>query len=97
MGIAVQKDLVGLHHWTDSGVASWYDFALAIYEEATLLGLLDKKVNILPISAENYPTPAKRPPYSVLDKSSMSEALSRIPPHWRVNLRKMLREVKCEE
>jgi dTDP-4-dehydrorhamnose reductase len=50
----VQKDFVWLHHWTDSGVASWYDCAVAIYEEVTLLGLLNKKNDILPISAGNY-------------------------------------------
>ena len=92
--IALQKDLVGIHHWTDSGVASWYDFAVAIYEEATLLGMLDKEIEILPIRAENYPTPAKRPAYSVLDKNSISSAVGLIAPHWRVNLRKMLAEVK---
>jgi dTDP-4-dehydrorhamnose reductase len=95
--LAVQKKTVGLHHWTDSGVASWYDFAVAIYEEALILGLIKKELEILPIRSDNYPTPARRPSYSVLDTGSIHDALDKTSPHWRVNLRKMLREVKREE
>lgn len=88
------KRVTGMHHYTDSGVASWYDFAVAIQEEALAIGLLDRAIPIAPIATSAYPTPAKRPHYSVLDKTSTIAALGRTPPHWRVNLRKMLNEIK---
>jgi dTDP-4-dehydrorhamnose reductase len=85
----------GIHHWTDSGAASWYDFAVAIQEEALAIGLLNREAAILPIATSDYPTPAKRPSYSVLDKRS-AVALSGAPaPHWRVNLRHMLGVLKA--
>jgi len=85
----------GTHHWTDSGAASWYDFAVAIQEEALALGLLDRQVPVLPITTSAYPTPARRPSYSVLDKGSAIALLGRTAPHWRVNLRRMLGEIKA--
>jgi dTDP-4-dehydrorhamnose reductase len=90
---AIDRGLVSIHHWTDAGVASWYDFAVAIYEEALDLGLLAKPVCIKPITTVEYPAPAKRPSYSVLDKSTTWRALDHVAPHWRVSLRKMLQEV----
>ncbi len=84
----------GIHHYTDAGVASWYDFAVAIEEEARALGLLARPVRVEPIATADYPTPARRPAYSVLDKSATWAALGGPAPHWRVNLRAMLRELK---
>jgi dTDP-4-dehydrorhamnose reductase len=89
--IAVERfDIRGLVHWTDAGVASWYDFAVAIQEEALTLGLLPGAVPISPLRTEEFPRPARRPSYSVLDKTSGWAALGGPPPHWRVNLRCML-------
>ena len=84
----------GIHHYTDAGVASWYDFAVAVEEEARALGLLDRPVRVEPIATADYPTPARRPAYSVLDKSASWAAIGGPAPHWRVNLRFMLRELK---
>ncbi|MGA9583480.1 MAG: dTDP-4-dehydrorhamnose reductase [Allosphingosinicella sp.] len=84
---------VGLHHFTDSGVASWYDFAVAILEEAREIGLLEAPCRIVPIATADYPTPAKRPAWSVLDKSATWALLGAAAPHWRVNLRANLREL----
>jgi len=81
----------GIHHFTDAGVASWYDFAVAIHEEATALGLVERDVEIVPIATADYPTPARRPSYSVLDKGSTWAALGRPAPHWRHNLRTCLK------
>ena len=92
--VATGGSITGIHHWTDAGVASWYDFAVAIMEEAYSLGLLSKQPLIRPIPATAYPLPAQRPPYSVLDKSSLWQALDWTPIHWRVELRKMLTEMK---
>lgn len=86
----MERELDGIHHWTDAGVASWYDFAVAIQEEGASLGLLDEGARIVPIPTEEYPTPARRPAYSVLDKSKTWRALGRVSPHWRVALREML-------
>ncbi len=91
--LAARSDLSGIFHWTDAGVASWYDFAVAIAEEAIVLGLLNPDVRVDPIASEEYPSPAKRPSYSVLDKRPLLTALSVRPRHWRVNLRSVLKEI----
>ena len=83
----------GVHHFTDSGVASWYDFAVAIAEEALDAGLLEAPARIEPIATADYPTDAKRPAFSVLDKSATWALLGSAAPHWRVNLRANLREL----
>ena len=76
-------------HWTDAGVASWYDFAVAIREEALAIGLLARAAIVVPIRTEDYPTPAERPNYSVLDKTT---AFGQLGParHWRDELRACL-------
>jgi dTDP-4-dehydrorhamnose reductase len=79
------------YHVTDSGVASWYDFAVAIQEEALDYGLLQKAIPIIPIATADYPTPAKRPAYSILDKGATNELLGPAA-HWRVPLRAMIKE-----
>ena len=84
----------GLGHWTDAGVCSWYDFAVAIAEESVELGLLEKMPQIHPIPGSAYPTPAARPAFSVLDKYSTWEALQTEGLHWRAQLRSMLKEFK---
>jgi len=86
-------ELYGVYHWTDAGVASWYDFAVAIAEEAFALKLLDKMPIVLPIPTVAYPTPATRPAYSVLDKSRAYEDLQTLPVHWRQELRQVLGEL----
>ena len=92
--IADKTDMQGIYHWTDEGETSWYDFAVAIQEEAHELGILQKMIPVKPINTEEYPTPAKRPAYSVLDKTSTCKALGYTPPHWRESLKKMLIEYK---
>jgi len=91
--IAMRTDLHGIHHWTDAGVASRYDFAVAIAEEATGLGQLPPGTVVRPISTAEYPTVARRPSYSVLDLSSLTAALGLVPEHWRVALRTVLCEM----
>jgi dTDP-4-dehydrorhamnose reductase len=85
-----KPEVRGIYHWSDAGVASWYDFAVAIQEEALAIGLLKQARPIHPIATEGYPLPAKRPAYSVLDKRSLVAATGIIPVHWRVSLRRML-------
>jgi dTDP-4-dehydrorhamnose reductase len=88
-----RPELQGVLHWTDAGVASWYDFAVAIQEEALMLGLLQRSVPIRCLTSEEYPTAARRPAFSVLDKSTGWAALGGPPPHWRSHLRCMLQEL----
>jgi dTDP-4-dehydrorhamnose reductase len=88
----VEKQASGIYHHSDAGVASWYDFAVAIAEEAHALGLLARIPTIRPITTADYPTPARRPAFSLLDCSATRAALGEDPIHWRRNLRFMLKE-----
>ena len=91
---AARPKLGGFYHWSDAGVCSWYDFAVAIYEEGLAQGMLSKPVTIRPIPAAEYPTPAQRPAYSVLDKSSSWRDFALTGVHWRQQLRAMLADLK---
>jgi dTDP-4-dehydrorhamnose reductase len=93
--LAATNKFSGIYHWTDTGVASWYDFAVAIQEIAIEKGLLIKTIPIKPIRTIDYPTPSKRPSYSVLDKTSTIEDFSQLPLiHWRTQLDKMMDKLK---
>lgn len=92
---AIGLEDFGTYHYTNSGVCSWYDFAIAIFEEAEKLGFPLKVQRIIPITTAEYPTPAKRPAFSVLSTTKISALLGTYPPHWRQGLRQMLaREMK---
>ncbi len=91
---AERPQLRGFYHWSDAGVCSWYDLAVAISEEALALGLLSKPVKVRPIPAADYPTPAQRPAYSVLDKTSSWRDFALEGVHWRRQLRAMLADYK---
>ncbi|MEJ0005419.1 MAG: dTDP-4-dehydrorhamnose reductase [Steroidobacteraceae bacterium] len=88
--LAQRPDVTGLHHFTDAGVASWYDFAVAIAEEAATLGMLPAGVRVEAIGTADYPTPARRPGYSVLDTRALLAAVPLEHRHWRVSLRRVL-------
>lgn len=83
----------GVYHFTNSGVASWFDFAIAIFEEAHSLGLIPTIPTVIPIPTSDYPLPAQRPAYSVLSSEKITALLGRRPPYWRHSLRKMLAEL----
>ena len=89
------KDQPGIYHHRDAGVASWYDFAFAIAEEAFAIGLIARVPAIVPITTADYPTPARRPPFSVLDVSATRALLGDCHVHWRANLKSMLIEEKA--
>jgi dTDP-4-dehydrorhamnose reductase len=88
--IASRPELHGIAHWTDDGVASWYEFAVAIQEEGLEAGLLRRASVVVPVSTEEFPTRACRPRYSVLDCSATRAALQLAPDHWRIELRRTL-------
>jgi len=81
-------------HWTDAGVCSWYDFAVAIQELAIEKGMLAKAIPVRPIAASAYPTPAQRPSFSVIDKSTAEQASGVETTHWRQQLSAMMDELK---
>ncbi len=89
----VRRQARGIHHWTEAGVASWYDFAVAIREEAQALDLLRHAAPVRPLTSAEYPTPAPRAPFTVLDKSATWGVLGQAAPHWREALRAVLAEV----
>jgi len=88
-----ESPLTGIYNFTNSGMSSWYDFAIAIFEEAEQLGFPLKVQRIVPITTSEYPTPAQRPAYSVLSGKKVSAALGTHPPYWRDGLRQMLGEL----
>jgi dTDP-4-dehydrorhamnose reductase len=75
----------GMYHYSNEGVASWYDFAQTIFEEYKC------DIDLFPINSESYPTKAKRPYFSVLDKSKIKEAFRIEIPHWRTSLKTAVR------
>ena len=80
--ILSQEIVSGIYHFTNEGVTSWYDFTKTIHE---LAGIGTCKVS--PISTEEYPTPATRPHYSVLDKSKIKKAYNIEIPYWTESLK----------
>ena len=74
----------GLYHYSNQGVASWYDFTCAIFEYKSIA------TKVHPIPTEKYPTPAARPHYSVMDKSKFEEIFQKNIPHWRDSLKSCL-------
>jgi dTDP-4-dehydrorhamnose reductase len=75
------------YHYSNEGVCSWYDFAEAIMELEAL------PCRVLPVEGAEYPTLARRPNYSVLNKSAIKKAWGLEIPHWRVSLRAMLEDM----
>ena len=79
---AIEKGVVpGIYHFSNEGVASWYDFTLAIHRLAGI-----ESCRVRPIHTTDYPTPATRPHYSVLDKSKIKETFGIEIPHWETSL-----------
>ena len=81
----------GTYHFCGSGVTTWYGFAKKIFELAKVCKPLTVKT-IEPITTNEYPTPARRPPYSVLDCTNICKNFSLTQPAWEQSLKKMLKE-----
>ena len=90
---AASQRTAGIYHWSDEGVCSWYDFAIAIQQLGLEKGLLEQAVPVKPIPSSAYPTPAKRPHYSVLDKTLTRETFTSPLNHWREQLSAMMDEL----
>lgn len=87
------QEASGVYHYSDSGQCSWYEFACEIQSKAMAMGLLNRAIPIKPLTTEDYPTPAKRPAYSVLDKSKIQAAGVQVND-WKQQLASMLKELK---
>ena len=95
--IVEKPQFLGVYHWTDAGVASWYDFAVAIQELGIEKGLLKQCIPITAIPASQYPTPAERPSFSVMDKTSAELAANLKTIHWRKQLSNMMDELSSND
>lgn len=84
----------GIYHYTNSGCISWFDFAIAIFQEGTRLGLLDTSCSIKNITTAEYTTKAKRPFYSVLSKDKIEKDFSVVILDWRLSLERFLNDIK---
>ena len=80
-------------HWSDAGAASWYDVAVAVGELGLELGLVERMAQVSPITTADYPTPARRPTYSLLECSETRQLLELPALHWRQALRQLLEAV----
>jgi dTDP-4-dehydrorhamnose reductase len=90
---AAAEPLPPILHWSDAGAASWFDFALAIGELGQAAGLLTQAAEVVPITTAQYPTPAQRPGYSLLDCTASRSALGLQPLPWRTALAQVLAEL----
>jgi len=82
--IQSRKEDFGIYHYSNEGVCSWFDFAHSIFE------LSNKKVNLIPVLSDAFPSKAKRPNYSVMDKQKIRDTFDLVIPHWRDSLIKCL-------
>jgi len=89
----IEAGVTGTYHFTNEGVASWYDFAERILSLGRELGFPVKARRVRPIPTSDFPTPAKRPPYSVLSKQKIREVLGYEIPYWQHSLERMLKEL----
>ncbi|MHB8129615.1 MAG: dTDP-4-dehydrorhamnose reductase [Mobilitalea sp.] len=84
----------GIYHYTNSGCISWFEFAVAIFQEGIKIGILENYCSIKKITTAKYPTKAKRPSYSVLSKDKIEKDFSVVIPDWRLSLERFLNDVK---
>ena len=91
--LADRPRVEGTLHFTDAGVASWFDVAVAVLETLRSVGRLPDGASVTPIRTTDYPTPARRPAYSVLDKHDSWQSIGYSPPHWREGVVASTREL----
>ncbi len=87
---STRQTLQGTHHLVASGVTTWHGFACAILEQAVTAGLLPRAPRVVPITSTDYPAPARRPAWSVLDNTGFSTGFGYALPDWQAGLRDVL-------
>ena len=90
---SLSPEQLGTFHCTHAGQTSWHGFAEAIFDQAMLAGLLQKRPLVEAISSADYPTPAQRPAYSVLDNSRLAHCHGLALPDWRIGLAHVIGEL----
>ena len=90
------SELLGTYHLVSSGLTTWHDFASAIFQRATAAGLLSTAPRVIAIGAKDYPTPASRPAWSVLDNTSFSQSFRFPLPDWQAGLDDVINELYVE-
>lgn len=83
----------GVYHFSGTPASSWFEFAEEIFAQACTLGLLEKAPTISPITTAEYPTPARRPAWSVMDCSKLERCCGIRPAPWKEELHKVLVEL----
>ena len=89
----LNRNAAGIYHWTDGGSITWFEFALEIQRQGVQEGLLSKAIPISPISTSDFPTPARRPAYSVLDRSRTLAEFDCPSADWQAQLNRVLKEL----
>lgn len=88
-----RQQLTGTHHLVASGATTWHDFASAIFEQATTIGLLARPPRVIPITSAEFPTPAVRPEWSLLDNDGFQRNFGFTLPDWQQGLRRVMRQL----
>ena len=96
IALGTDTTLPPILHWSDAGAASWYDVAVAIGELGHKLGLVKAPAQVKPITTSDYPTPASRPNYSLLDCTTTRSVLQLDAQHWQEALQQLLLRVQAD-
>ena len=86
-----------IYHWSNSGVTSWYDFAIAIGELGEKYNLIKKSAKVIPISSEEYKTDAKRPSFSILNCNKTIKKLNIEQTYWRSSLNEVIKNISHKD
>jgi dTDP-4-dehydrorhamnose reductase len=91
---AVQRrQLSGTHHLVASGATTWHGFASAIFEQAAAHGLIQRQPRVIPITSADFPTPAVRPAWSLLDNWGFQQHFAFVLPDWQQGLRGVMHQL----
>lgn len=88
--ITADNKQYGVYHYSNEGVTSWYDFAMAIFD------ISGTQVKVKPIRTSQYPTPATRPTFSVMDKTKVKTAFNVDIPYWRHSLEECIKRLNAQ-
>ncbi len=88
---------VPILHWSDKGIVSWYEIALAVGEIGQEVGILNKAAVVKPIKSTEYKTLAKRPSYSALDSSLTQDILKMKNMPWKQAIRNIINDPLCRQ
>ena len=91
------QNQIPIFHFSDAGVASWYDVAVAVGEIGIQTGLIRKMAEVNPVKSDNYNSKAKRPSFSVLDTHKIKKLLNSKSKHWRKSMIEFLSLIDPEE